>query len=36
MYPGIPLELTYSALQLVVCFVTIVGTVFGLLLGARA
>jgi hypothetical protein len=36
MYPGIPPELTQSALQLVVCFVTMVGTVLGLLLGARA
>ncbi len=36
MYPGIPPELTHSALQLVVSFVSVVGAVFGLLLGARA
>ena len=32
MYPVIPAELTQNAIQLVVYFVTILGTMFGLML----
>lgn len=36
MYPVIPAELIQNAVQLVVCFFTIVGTLFGLVLCGRA
>jgi hypothetical protein len=36
MYPGVPVELMQTAVQLVVCFVTAAGAVFGLLLCGRA
>ena len=36
MYPVIPVELTQSALQLVVYFFTILGTLFSLMLCPRA
>ena len=36
MYPVIPTELTQIAIQLVVYFVTIIGTMFGFLLGLRS
>ena len=36
MYPVIPAELTQNAVQLVVCFVTVLGTMFGLMLCGRA
>jgi hypothetical protein len=35
MYPVIPTELMGSAVQLVLYFVTVVGAVFGLVLGSR-
>ena len=36
MYPLIPAELTQNVLQLVVYFVTLLGTVLGLVLCSRA
>ena len=36
MYPVIPTEMMQSAVQLVVHFITLVGIVLGVLLGARA
>jgi hypothetical protein len=36
MYPVIPTELMQNALQLVVYFVTIIGTVLGITLFSRA
>jgi hypothetical protein len=36
MYPVIPAELMQSAVQLMVYFVTIVGTVLGLMVCSRA
>jgi hypothetical protein len=36
MYPGVPVELTQTAVQLVVYFVAVVGALFGLLLCGRA
>ena len=35
MYPVIPAEMTQSAVQMLVYFVTIVGTMFGLVLCGR-
>jgi hypothetical protein len=36
MYPVIPAELMHNAVQLVICFVTIVGVAFSVAWGGRA
>jgi hypothetical protein len=36
MYPGIPVELMQTAVQLVICFVSAAGAFLGLLLCGRA
>ena len=36
MYPVIPAEMMQNAVQLMVYFITLVGMVLGVLLGARA
>ena len=36
MYPVVPVELMQNAVQMVVCFITVGGAFFGLLLCGRA
>ena len=36
MYPMIPAELTQAVVQLVVCFITVAGAAFGLVVCNRA